>query len=67
MVVVGQPVPAPVMTTAGTTPTTLTVQAAQRKVKDFLLFSTILVLLCSCESIINFMELRMDEGKCKWK
>ena len=43
MAIVGEPVPAPVMTTA--VPATLTVQPTQKKAKDFLIFSVILMTL----------------------
>ena len=42
MVVVGQPVPAPVVAT----PATFTVQPAQKKAKDFMIFSVLLIMLC---------------------
>ena len=43
MAIVGEPVPVPVMTTA--VPATLTVQPAQKKAKDFLIFTVILMTL----------------------
>ena len=60
MVVVGQPVPAPVMTAA----TVTAVQPVQRKARDFLIFSVILIILCFLQGNIPNVLLTLPALIC---